>query len=127
MLLNFSNHPSSKWSEKQRQTAIEQYGRIQDMAFPNVPPSASSDDIKKLAYEYIKQIRALANPQYSGEKNQPFAIHIMGEMTLIYRIISFLKRSKITCLASTSERNTVENEDGSKTIQFEFIQFREYV
>lgn len=122
MLLNFSNHPSSKWGEKQVQTAIKKYDKIQDLQFPNVPPSASSEDIKNLANQYVKQIRELAK----AVENQPFAIHIMGEMTLIYRIISLLKRSKITCLASTSERNTVENADGSKTIQFDFIQFREY-
>jgi hypothetical protein len=122
MLLNFSNHPSSRWGEKQTQTAIEKYGRIQDLPFPNVPPSASSEDLKTLASHYVKQFRALAK----ASENQPFAVHIMGEMTLIFRIISLLKRSKITCVASTTERNTIEHEDGSKTFLFDFIQFRPY-
>jgi hypothetical protein len=123
MLLNFSNHPSSKWGEKQTQTAIEKYNEIKDIPFPNVPPSASSEDLKILANQYVQQFRTLAK----ATENQPFAVHIMGEMTLIFRIISLLKRSKITCVASTSERNTIENPDGSKTIQFDFIQFREYI
>jgi hypothetical protein len=75
-----------------------------------------------LANDYVKQIRILAK----ADENQPFAVHIMGEMTLIFRIITLLKRSKIVYVASTSERNTIENEDGTKTILFEFIQFREY-
>jgi hypothetical protein len=123
MLLNLSNHPSTKWGDKQRQTATKNYGNLQDMPFPNVPPAATSDDIKTLANGYVKQIRQLAK----AEKNQPFAVHIMGEMTLIFRIITLLKRSKIVCVASTSERNTAEHEDGTKTILFEFIQFRTYV
>jgi hypothetical protein len=123
MLLNLSNHSSTKWGDKQRQTATKNYGNLQDMPFPNVPPAATSDDIKTLANGYVKQIRQLAK----AEKNQPFAVHIMGEMTLIFRIITLLKRSKIVCVASTSERNTVEHEDGTKTILFEFIQFRTYV
>jgi hypothetical protein len=123
MLLNLSNHSSTKWGDKQRQTATKNYGNLQDMPFPNVPPAATSDDIKTLANGYVKQIRQLAK----AEKNQPFAVHIMGEMTLIFRIITLLKRSKIVCVASTSERNTAEHEDGTKTILFEFIQFRTYV
>lgn len=122
MLLNLSNHPSTKWGEKQKNTAIEQYGSIQDMSFPHVQPTATSDDIKKLAANYVKQIRQLAK----AKENQPFAVHIMGEMTLIFRIIKLLKRSKITCVASTTFRDTIDNPDGSKTFKFEFIQFREY-
>ncbi|MFK7949468.1 MAG: CRISPR-associated protein [Saprospiraceae bacterium] len=123
MLLNLSNHPSTKWGEKQKNTATEKYGNIQDVPFPHVQPTATSDDIKKLAADYVKQIRNLAKV----EKNKPFAVHIMGEMTLVFRIIKLLKRSKITCVASTTFRDTIDNPDGSKTFKFEFIQFREYV
>jgi hypothetical protein len=122
MLLNLSNHPSTRWSDKQKQTAIEKYGTIQDMPFPNVPPAAIPSEIKTMAADYVKQIRGLAK----AEENAPFAVHIMGEMTLVFRIISLLKRSKISCMASTSERKSIENSDGTKTMQFEFIQFREY-
>lgn len=122
MLLNLSNHPSTKWGDKQKQTAIEEYGNIEDMPFPNVLPSASSDDIKILAAGYVKQIRQLAK----AEVNQPFALHIMGEMTLTFRIIKLLKKSKITCVASTTFRDTIDHPDGSKTFKFEFIQFRAY-
>jgi hypothetical protein len=123
MLLNLSNHPSTRWSEEQRERAIKEYHNIQDMSFPNVPPAATAAEIKTMAADYVQQIRGLAK----AEGNQPFAVHIMGEMTLIFRVVSLLKRSKITCVASTSERNSIENADGSKTMQFKFIQFREYV
>jgi hypothetical protein len=123
MLLNLSNHPSTRWSDKQRQTAIEKYGNIQDMPFPNVPAAATSEEVEILANDYVQGIRGLAKV----ENNLPFAAHVMGEMTLVFRIVTLLKQSDITCVASTSERNSVENADGSKTIQFEFIQFREYL
>lgn len=123
MLLNLSNHPSTKWGDKQRQTAIEKYGNIQDMPFPNVPPSATSADIQILANDYFQQIQVLAK----AGNNQRFAVHIMGEMTLVFALVALLKGANITCVASTSERNSVEHADGTKTIQFNFIQFREYV
>ena len=50
----------------------------------------------------------------------------MGEMTFVFRMVKLLKRRKIKCVASTTERNVIEHEDGSKTFHFEFVQFREY-
>jgi len=123
MLVNLSNHPSAKWGEKQKNTAIEQYGNVEDIPFPQVPPTATSEDIKAMAAAYVKQIRELAKVK----NNQPFAVHIMGEMTLIFRIISLLKRTNIRCVASTTFRDTIDHPDGSKTFKFEFIQFREYL
>ncbi len=123
MLLNLSNHHSSKWGDTQRQIALEQYGDILDVPFPNVPPFATSEEIKVLASLYVKKSRDLAKI----EKNQPFAVHIMGEMTLTFRIVQLLQRSNITCVASTTERNTIDHADGSKTFKFDFIQFRKYV
>ncbi len=123
MLINLSNHPSAKWGEKQTTTAIEKYGKIQDIPFPQVNPEARSIDIKKMAADYVKQIRQLSK----ADENQPFAVHIMGEMNLTFRIISLLKRSNITCVASTTFRDTIDHPDGSKTFKFEFIQFREYL
>ena len=122
MLINLSNHPSAKWSEKQTQKAIELYGTIQDIPFPQVNPQATSDDIKKLANDYIEQVRQLAK----ANENQPFAVHIMGEMTLTFQIVMLLKDENIPCVASTTFRDTIEHSDGTKTVTFSFIQFRAY-
>ena len=42
MFVNFSNHPSSLWSENQRKEA-EKYGEIVDLKFPSVNPDDSRD------------------------------------------------------------------------------------
>lgn len=122
MLINLSNHPSTRWNEKQMKAAITQYGNVQDIQFPNIPPAATSKEVQQMAKKYVQQIRELAKQ----EANQPFAAHVMGEMTFMYRVVKLLRRSGIKCVASTTERNTIENEDGSKTFLFNFVQFRAY-
>ena len=37
-----------------------------------------------------------------------------------------LQTAGIVCIASTTDRNTIDNPDGSKTLQFNFCQFRNY-
>ena len=122
MLINLSNHPSTRWNEKQMNAATTQYQSVSDLAFPNVPPAADEKTIQKMAKQLVRQIKEM---QITAS-HEPFAVHIMGEMTLIFRVIKLLKRAKIKCVASTTERNTIENEDGSKTFLFNFVQFREY-
>jgi hypothetical protein len=101
---------------------IEEYGSVQDIQFPNIPPAATSKEVQQMAKNYVQQIRELAK----DEANQPFAAHVMGEMTFMFRVVKLLRRSNIKCVASTTERDTIENADGSKTFKFDFIQFREY-
>jgi hypothetical protein len=117
MLINLSNHPSKNWSREQLNAAIDQFGEVVDMAFPNVPPTASSQEVDAMVTELFNQL-----PYGNIE-----AIHVMGEMTLVYK---FVTRSAIPCIASTTERISIEklNEDGSstKTFTFKFIQFRNY-
>ena len=53
-------------------------------------------------------------------------VHVMGEMTLTYRIVNKLKARGIRCLASTSDRVANDIGNGEKTSQFHFVEFREY-
>lgn len=116
MFLNLSNHPSEKWSDVQRTSAEKEYGTIQDMPFPNINPAATPDEIYQLAAEYCNKIR----------KIDAHAVHLMGEMTFTFCLVKMLQTIGINCVAATSERKSVENPDGSKTIHFEFVQFRKY-
>jgi hypothetical protein len=116
MLINLSNHPSDKWSGAQRTTAEKAYGTIQDMPFPNINPAATPDEIYQLAAQYCNQIRA----------TNAITVHLMGEMTFTFCLVKMLQAIGITCYAATSERNSIDNADGTKTIQFDFVQFRRY-
>lgn len=118
MFINLSNHPSSNWEIKQKEAA-EQYGEIVDISFPTVDPNDDRSQIEALADQYVKIIEEKA-------KNATAIIHVMGEMTFTYSIVSRLKERGIGCVASTSERIVQETPDGQKISSFQFVRFREY-
>ena len=51
MFINFSNHPSSMWGEKQK-TEAEKYGLIEDLPFPAVSAHADRKAVHDLAEHY---------------------------------------------------------------------------
>ena len=123
LFINISNHPSTKWSEEQKAAAkaISGAKEIIDLQFPNVDPHSCSRDIREQA---IKIVNALPEDPYGLN-----TYHVMGEMTLTYAIISYLRQRKGECVpivASTTERVVTENPDGTKTSIFKFVQFRRY-
>ena len=116
MLINLSNHPSSKWTAAQTAAAVKYYQKVVDMPFPNIAPEWSDQKIAVLAVEYAQKIIA----------KQPQAVHLMGEMTFTYALVNLLQKASIHCVASTSERIVQEEENNKKTVFFHFIQFRAY-
>lgn len=120
MLLNLSNHPSSKWSPEQL-SAAQQYGEIVDMAFPAIAAEADTSEIIDLAEKYYQMIVAQKH-----SVNEPIFVHLMGEFTFTFALVNRLCTNGIQCMASTTRRNVSENTDGSKTTNFEFVRFRLY-
>lgn len=121
MLINLSNHPSSKWSEIQINQAEKLYKQVIDLPFPNIKPDLAEFEVDSLAKEYISQFILLLN----DHENENNAVHVMGEYTLTYSIVSGLLKKGIKCISSTTER-VVEEESDKKITIFRFIQFREY-
>lgn len=115
--INFSNHPSGLWSDEQI-SAAKQYGEIIDIPFPAISPEAIKEDLDIISKDAIQQIINSHLP--------PSTVHIMGEMTLTFALVTELKALGYTCLASTTERKVEINENGDKVVHFEFVQFREY-
>jgi hypothetical protein len=115
MLLNLSNHPNHLWGDNQRAKAIELYGEVKDLPFPQISPSLDSVGLDLLVEDYEHQVR----------KFDPIAVHIMGEMTFTFRLVTLLKSQGILCIASTTQRIASE-ENGIKISKFEFVQFRSY-
>ena len=89
------------------------------MAFPQVNPEDSREDIEALAEDVAKSI-------VEKSHDCDVTVHVMGEMTFVYQLVSRLKSMGIRCVASTTERIVKDNDDGTKTSEFSFIQFREY-
>lgn len=117
--VNFSNHSSDCWGEKQLYEAAK-WGKVIDIPFPPVEPEASSQKIKEMAEDCVEKIM----------KYHPSAVMCQGEFTLSYHVVCLLKERGITVLSACSSRNAVEekNEDGTsyKRSVFSFVQFREY-
>lgn len=118
LLVNFSNHPSRYWDERQRK-ASHKYGKLIDMPFPPISPDADDGELKKLVQDYVQQIVSLAD-------SKAITVHIMGEMTFTFMVVTRLKEMGIRCIASTTERKTTYNDDGTKLSEFSFVKFREY-
>lgn len=118
MLINLTNHPSVRWSDKQK-AAAEEYGEVVDMSFPQVEASADEQFVKSLAKEYLEKIKKIVD-------DNPVVVHVMGEMTFTYSLVSLLKSEGIVCVASTSERIVNEFENGKKEVVFQFNRFRRY-
>lgn len=125
LFVNVSNHPSSTWSVEQKQAALKGGRMLVDIPFPSVPPTATRNDIRDMGYELIHTIDdTIAN--YGGSESTT-TITIVGEFSLTIFVIVKIRilLPGLNIVVATSERNTVINEDGSKTIRFEFVQFRQ--
>lgn len=118
MFINLSNHPSAGWGKEQLEAA-RQYGEIVDMPFPSVNEQATETEIVRLASEYLNTIM-------SKGAAQDLTVHIMGEQTFCYALISKLQKEGIRCVASCTEHDTFINEQGQKVSTFHFARFREY-
>lgn len=73
MFINFSNHPSVRWSAEQTAAAIE-FGDIVDVPFPDVPAGADTAAVSALADEYCARILDL----------RADVVLVQGEMSLSF-------------------------------------------
>jgi hypothetical protein len=122
MLINLTNHPTKNWSDKQSKIAVSEYSQIQDLPFPDINPNASNSDIFSLVEKYFDEIQKILN-NFSNQNN---AVHIQGEFTFVFALVSLLLNHNIKCVASTTSRNVIE-ENGKKITEFQFVKFREYL
>jgi len=119
--INFTNHPSNKWSKEQI-AAAKEIGDVYDIPFPNVDPEGDEDYIKLVANDYVKRILA----------NKPSAVLCQGEMTLAFTVASILLAEHgIPVIAACSERIVTEVAEESGEIRkqsyYKFKKFREYL
>ncbi|MEA3444804.1 MAG: CRISPR-associated protein [Bacteroidota bacterium] len=120
MLINLSNHSSTKWPAGQKQAAYP-YGNIVDMPFPAINTQASTNAIVQLAKDYAKTV----TKKLSKDDDILNAVHLMGEMTFSFALVSLLQKQGVACIASTTQR-MVEEQEGQKLVKFSFVRFREY-
>ncbi len=119
MLINISNHPSSRWGKEQKEEASKQFGGVVDIPFPNIDPHATdmtAFEPELSYYDEEGECTIFVNPKVD-------VIHLMGEMSFFsYFSNKLMKRGYKICV-STTERQAVVV-DGIKKSIFKFIQFR---
>ena len=119
MFVNFTNHSSAGWSERQIKEA-EKYGRIFDRPFPNISPDWDENDIERSAQSAAEEIASM----------RPSAVLCQGEMSFSFRVTALLKERGITVLCAASERVTdTQTMPDGRTVRrsvFEFVRFRRY-
>lgn len=116
MFLNLSNHKSNLWASNQLDAALTHSPIIVDIPFPNVPPEADEQYLDQLAEETAKLVITM----------KPQIVHLMGELTLCFRLVTILKATNIPVVASTTERDVVMEDDDVKRVRFRFVRFRSY-
>jgi CRISPR-associated protein Csx16 len=118
VFVNLSNHPSTDWSEAQREAARQLAPEIRDWRFPEVPPEAGTDEIATLAEAIVARL----TEEFAGVTHAM----VQGEFTLAHILVRRLQGRGITCLAATTRREVLEDAGSVKTTRFEFVRFREY-
>ena len=120
LLINLTNHPSSRWSEKQLEAA-RVYGEIYDMPFPAIDEMGDEEYIALLADEFLLKILEIA-------KSNSIVVHLMGELTFTLALLKLLQANGIECIASTSKRIVKGETAGHKEeVIFRFERFRRYL
>ena len=117
LFINFSNHPSEGWGEVQMAQA-KRYGQVVDLPFPQVDPLMTSEQVRSLAGECVKDILDMGDPA-------TMTVHVMGEMTLVFHVVTSLQKLGVHCVVSTTERIATET-DFTKVSEFRFVTFRDY-
>ena len=135
MFINYTNHPSASWGEKQTNEA-KKYGEIRDMLFLNISPQMTIQELMKLAKEHGDNI--IAGVEY--EENS--AVLCQGESVFTYMLVNYLLSKKLGAhrwqsglrnlkvLSAVSERKVVEIVDGDvtqKKSEFEYTNGRDVV
>ena len=145
MLINLSNHPSGSWSDAQRAAAMDQYGEVKDMDFPNIPPTWTHEQVETCAWNYWAEISFQLEGQAKNHPDncpQPFgtlgglgcvcpqnAVHLMGETSFVVAFARYWDEFtggplNLNMICSTTERIVTQLPDGTKQSAFRFVGFR---
>lgn len=120
MLINLSNHPHTKWSEAQRQEALERWHMVEDRPFPDVDPRMEPATLARVAADIANEIAA----------RHPQAVLCQGEYTMTYALVKELQRRGLRVVAAVSARKSTEetgpNGETVKRSVFRFVAFRPY-
>jgi hypothetical protein len=115
MFINISNHPSNEWSKEQ----LEAAGNVVfDINLPNTNSHWNDKELRNCVTDMFDILVELTK--------RVVIIHLMGETDFVAELaMKIYQETDWTVVHSTTEKIVVENEDGTKTSQSKFVQFKE--
>ncbi|MDO4965766.1 MAG: hypothetical protein Q4E51_03580 [Lachnospiraceae bacterium] len=115
--VNFSRSHTNKWTDEMRDEALDLVndGELVNVAFPVVEPSATKEEVYKMADECVEKIMG----------NNPAVVYCLGDLSLLYRVVELLKAKGVKVVTACNER-IVSKRDEGKIAGFRFVQFREF-
>ena len=98
MLVNVSNHPSTKAWPKNQVEAARQYGEVVDMPLPYLGPETTLEQTEAAADEYCAKICAM----------KPKAVLVNGESVFVFQLVKRLLDAGQNAMCTRSQRRVVE-------------------
>lgn len=120
LVINISNHSHDSWDKAQIDACGDAV--IVDLPHPVINPCASAEDMDIATFSMGGWLCATL----PGIPEENISFVIAGAQGFVFRLVGLLKMEGYTCLEACSDRNTVINADGSKTVRFEFKGFRSF-
>ena len=119
--INLSNHPSTKWSEEQLNSAKQYSENIIDIPYPNIPQTATQEQIRDIMKDTLEKV-VEANPK---------TVMCMGENITCHNFVKELEDKGINVVVAVTKPSgtkTIENPDGTtkQVSVFKFEGFRDY-
>jgi hypothetical protein len=145
IFINVSNHPSRRWESDQLLAARDGDRTIVDIAFPQVDPQWDAIQVDACAQGLCLRLAAYIPKTWETLEGETYTesvdrvrlenvVHIMGESGLLYATVKRLlskhfqhRHAPFSVVHSTTEREVVEEADGTKRSTFRFLQFRQYL
>ena len=93
-------------------------GEVVDIPFPEVSPHDSATETHLKAQQFANEV---IDRLAEGD-----VVHIMGEHTFMFSLVSILLEHGVRCVASTTIREVEYSDNGDKISQFHFVAFRDY-
>ena len=122
MFINVSNHPSAKWSAEQLAAAG---GQVVDIQHPVVDPELDENELFEFARDwYQANVEPILPRESSGMVDHGITVHLMGEAGLC-AVLARLLGPRVKIVHSTTARDVVEDSEGTKTVRFRFVRFRQ--
>jgi hypothetical protein len=109
VLINFSNHPSSKWDKSQK----VDWKIVIDERFPRIKPDASKEDVEELVDTFMNRIKEIAS---IWEGTAEVWLHLVGQWSFCYLFIARSGLSNISGLA-------VPMADRDEDSRYQFMQW----